>query len=234
MRQISIGFLVYATDNKGWMPEAQGRCGHPEDSDSEDAGDRRTGGLGLRWMYGHGHAGERLVEKVYDRERRPGLRGQYLSIEILWDPIMKVRNWGLGHNSIAWWSGTPEERDTMTRGRGMFGYHHFVQSGGCWRYQSQGCVRHVLGWRNKNCPHCGVGCSAGWNCHERYRWATKKSPVPMASHVSSVWLAACHTPMTKWSGVTRNYRSHFGVTQTTYRLWRFNVVHLDGHVHDAL
>jgi hypothetical protein len=115
----------------------------------------------------------------------------------------------------------------------MFGYYHFVQSVGCWRYQSEGCVRHVLGWRNKNCPHCGVECSTGWRCHERYRWATKRNPVPVMSQRPSIWLAACHTPMTKWSGVTRNYRSHFGVMQTVSGLWRFNVVHLDGHVHDA-
>jgi hypothetical protein len=214
------------------MPEAQARCGHPDDSDSEDAGDRRTGGQGLRWMYGHGHSGERLWEKVYDRNLDPDLPGLYLSIEVFWDPIMKVRSWALGYSGISWRSDTEAERDTMSRNRGMFGYYHFVQSVGCWRYQSRGCVRHYLGWRNKNCPHCGEGCSSGWKCHQPYRWATRNSPIPLTSHEPSVWLAACHTPMTDWNDVVRNNRSHFGVIQTTMNLWRYNVVHLDGHVHD--
>jgi hypothetical protein len=198
-------------------------------------------------MYGHGHAGERLVQKIYDNSSgqrtdgtpdggwigKPRLPGKYLPIEILWDPIMKVRSWGMGHRSISRWSDREDHRDSMTRGSGMFGYYHFVQSVGCWRYQSKGCVRHVLGWRHKNCPHCGQPCSAGWQCHERYRWATKRNPVPLMSQRPTIWLAACHTPMTVWSKVTRNYRSHFGVMQTAAGLWRFNVIHLDGHVHDA-
>jgi len=231
LRQIGIGMLCYAGNGRGWMPEADGRCGKPEDHDCY--GNRKTGGPGLRWMYGHGHTGEKFMEKVYDRDRRPDLPGQYLSVEILWDPILKVRNWGLGYGSFTWWTGEEGDRDSMARSSGVFGYHLFIHSVGCWKYQSEGCVRHVLGWRNKTCPHCGQDCENGYRCNEPIRWATKKSPVPLTSHLPSIWLAACHTPLVEWNDLTRNYRSHFGAGQTLQGEWRFNVLHLDGHVHES-
>jgi hypothetical protein len=48
------------------------------------------------------------------------------------------------------------------------------------------------------------------------------------SHPPSVWLAACHTPEP-----TFDHRSHFGATRASTGTFRFNVVHMDGHVHDA-
>jgi prepilin-type processing-associated H-X9-DG protein len=46
-----------------------------------------------------------------------------------------------------------------------------------------------------------------------------------------VWLGACRTGWTGESGnLTRRCVSHFGYAQTVPGEFRFNVVHLDGHV----
>ena len=55
-----------------------------------------------------------------------------------------------------------------------------------------------------------------------------------SSNLPSAWIAVCPPPITgtAYGGVYRRNLGHFGVPQTRSGLFRFNVVHIDGHVHD--
>ena len=53
-----------------------------------------------------------------------------------------------------------------------------------------------------------------------------------AAHKPSAWIASCLQPMTSFDGKERDFRSHFGSREVLAGSWRFNVLHLDGHVDD--
>jgi len=241
LRQVGIGFTIYASDNRGNMPEAMAQCGNLGGGNPSN---KRVGNYGDGWVVGHGWAGEWLVENIYDRGNwdgrgcttcgRKGLPGKYLPVEAFWDPIMKVRNWGPwgstgtttcgSHVAMA---GNECCRDVLTRSPGLFGFEFFVHSMGCWQYQSKGNATHVFR------KYGGTYSDGVWNCEEPVRWHTR-SRQPRTSNIGSVWLAACQTPILSYSGVTRSYVSHFGMRQTVVGSYRFNVVHMDGHVHDDI
>jgi prepilin-type N-terminal cleavage/methylation domain-containing protein len=242
LRQIGIGFLIYASDNDGGMPEARYRC---NDKQGGDAGDRRIGSYGTEGIEGgHGYAGEMLVAYVYDRGTfkdfgnppagRPNQPGKYLPMEIFWDPIVKVKNWGpwggggvMTHGGHDVYVGRECCRDYMFRARGCFGYELFVHSVGCGLYEDTGDQSHTISAYRTD----GVWKNNWWTCHRPFRWTTR-SRHPRASHPGSVWIASCLVPLTLHRNINRDFRSHFGIRQTVTGSFRFNVLHMDGHVHD--
>ena len=73
-------------------------------------------------------------------------------------------------------------------------------------------------------------------CEDPYRWTTNNRSVT-SSFQGSVWLAACHppavgTPADNWE--PRRNVSHFGSVKAAPGKFWFNVIHLDGHVHDSI
>jgi prepilin-type N-terminal cleavage/methylation domain-containing protein len=162
----------------------------------------------------------------------PRLPGTYLPIEIFWDPIIKVRDWtpwggssdylikynsidGVGMTGALTGSGTETARDKLTRRHGILGYDLFLSSVGC--------------IHNKHDAHKGV---ASYVFEQPARYATKSREVT-TSHNPSVWVASCIPPLLIDSGVERFHRSHFSLRNTVFAEFRFNVVHLDGHVDDS-
>jgi prepilin-type N-terminal cleavage/methylation domain-containing protein len=242
LRQIGIGFLIFASDNNGRMPEARYRCNDPAGG---DAGDRRIGSYGTENIDGgHGYAGEFLVAYVYDRGTwndfgggwagRPGQPGKYLPMEVFFDPIVKVKNWGpwggngvITHNGHDVRLGNECCRDRMFRGGGCFGYELFVHSIGCARFEETGYQDHTISYYRTD----GQWKNSWWAMHRPFRWTTRNRH-PRASNPASVWLASCHVPMTEYRNIERDFRSHFGIRQTYTEGFRFNVLHIDGHVHD--
>jgi hypothetical protein len=96
----------------------------------------------------------------------------------------------------------------------------FLSSVGCHKYKTEGWMDHATG---------------NWlKAEEFMRWNTKHRAVH-TSHKPSVWLAACKEPALEqpFKGTYYTYVSHFGTVQAATDVFRFNVVHLDGHVHDA-
>jgi prepilin-type N-terminal cleavage/methylation domain-containing protein len=265
LRQITIGFSCYACDNKGWFPEGENRHG------TYVRLTRRIGIKEERWDTfrradgGAGDAGQyplkSLLKKIYHKQQAnigwydenwsptasrwigyPRLPGTYLPIEILWDPIVKVRDWGpfgTSDNSptsqsisgktyvYPHYGGLERSRDYLARCRNVLGYEFFVSTVGCMPNHIPGHILAAAG---------GVGGLPEQNhlygIEEGFRPATKSRPVG-AGAKPSAWVAACHTPLT-YRDFPREYRSHFGVRQTVVGMFRFNVGHLDGHVHDSL
>jgi hypothetical protein len=228
------------------MPEMVSRCSGPGRGGAHDNWTgKRIGLASLRkWLY-YEPRGVQLVEKVYSNTR-PGKRwdgtpsnawpgypreaGRYLPIEILWDPIIKVRDWAYCSNND-FYSGTEKARDEMSRRRGFFGYRFFLFSIGCHYYQTGGAPAHVLSGFG------GTGTSA--NSDEPFRPATK-SRTMRSDHLPSAWIAVGHTPIVGvpqscYDGKMKFRRnvSHFGATHTTMGIFKFNALHIDGHVGDT-
>jgi hypothetical protein len=170
---------------------------------------------------------------------RPAMRGRYTPIEILWDPISKVRDWGPWKDSdyeydapsggpftYRAWAGTERGRDFLTRRCGVYGYALFTFTTGC--LDADGQV-YDANHRMPTLPG-GAADSTG-EVESGHRPNTKHLPMH-TSNKPSAWIAACHTPIDYWN-YERYYSSHFGYRQTSPG-WRFNAVHLDGHVHDAV
>ena len=254
-RQTGISFLIFASNNNGRMPEGERRCWESGHYPGRPLTVRRLGIVGKQWMWGPEIQGESLLRKVYmdlsgkgadwDGAYRSGFvalpreAGMYLPVEALWDPIVKVRDW------YPWGSGSPMSgrpqlsgpvveyragdemlRDVLTRTEFIFGYEFFVHSIGCSGYQRNPANNeHVLR---------GYGGPRGYNeCEIPFRPAVKDRPM-MSSHHPSAWVMGCYMPNMTYNGMARSYRSHFGVRRTEEGLFRFNVLHLDGHIHDGL
>ena len=253
LRQIGIGFLLFAGNSNGRMPEGEGRCSAAVPDENNDSGNRRTGVQGAYWMgteSGSG-LGKSLIDKVYDDWRwggnsnygmdwngnqafqyvgRPRHEPKYVSIEILWDPIVGVKNWKpYGINAGLGSTGTEQKRDHLARRYGDLGYDIFTFSTGCWQYQSAGKLGHVL----QAVDGFPAGTSQPRDGETPFRYNTRHV-TPTTSHKPSVWLAACLCPTTSWNSRPREFRSHFGMRGTLVGEFRFNVIHMDGHVHDDL
>jgi prepilin-type N-terminal cleavage/methylation domain-containing protein len=230
LRQIGVGFLLYAGNCDGKLPEGDKRCTTGHQQGTGVRYERKIGSFGAVWCGKHAGTewGKNLLEKIYDRQRRQDLPGTYLPVEILWDPIVKVRDWNYGYhaNSPLGSAGTEEERDMMCRDWGKFGYEFFVFSAGCASYQADpGKSCHVLSGRG------GTSTNAR-DTEEPWRWATKGRTITTSAKPSA-WLGACCIPSTWALNAPRNYRSHFGARTSRPGRFVFNVVHLDGHVHNG-
>ncbi len=171
---------------------------------------------------------------------RPGQPGAYLPVDIFWDPIVVIREWKPWGKNAVWTyytydsnptgqltgqiihPGTLQGRDKLTRFFKTMapGYEFFIHS--------MGCAYGIHSLPSESAR------DFEWPARE----ATKSRDMK-ASHLPSTWVAACVRP-TKTnsicagcSTITRDYSSHFGLTETVPEGWRFNVLHLDGHVDEG-
>ncbi len=55
-----------------------------------------------------------------------------------------------------------------------------------------------------------------------------------AYHRPSAWVASCPRPLRTHQGLARDFPGHFSYRSTIPGSYRFNVLHLDGHVDDEL
>jgi type II secretory pathway pseudopilin PulG len=243
LRQTGVGMLVFSTDNRGRMPTMEWPC----KSKVNNCGGRRIGIAAIwREEYTGGgsddsNGGEMLVGKLNSSERpgylwndtdtskgwigRPRRPGKYLPIEVMWDPIVGLRNWHpFGFNAATQQSATERQRDQLSRGGGIFGYYFLLHSVGCARYQrDKSKNEHVL-------PPLGT--ASVYQAEEGYRPMTRNRDI-RAEHRSSVWVATCRIPSSPTITVKRYCRpSHFGVRSSIPGEFRFNVLHLGGHVED--
>jgi prepilin-type N-terminal cleavage/methylation domain-containing protein len=243
LRQFCVAFLIHAGDNKGLLPEANTRCtrvsdttrrrdrrigtAYPGDIFSGGGSDDSGGGnFFIRAVYGTLEPGQDWNGNVLTGPvrmiGRPREKGRYMPIEIMWDPIVGLRNWG----PFGWsdyYTATERQRDYLSRRRGttIFGYNFFSHSVGCAANQENpGSTAHLL---------APLGAATKWTAEAPYRPATRHRNMRM-SNKPECWIACCRIPTSK-----RN-RSHFGVSNALQGLlgtFRFNVVHLDGHVDDS-
>jgi len=262
LRQVGIGFTLFAGNNRGKMPQGRWKC----TGGSNFRQGRRIAGKGNVWIYCNA-GGTSLLQKIYmdgptgsgglwfggahsSLAFMPRDPGAYLPIEILWDPIVKVRAWGPWGNTgpvqarkdyggidaddssyVTIYAGTEGERDWLSRNDndwsgGKFGYEFFVHEIGCAEAdKTPPNMEHVLQ------DYDGDGAPA-WS-EEPFRPATK-STFMNTSHKPSAWMGACLMPMASFGGLARNFRSHFGVRKTPVGEFKFNIIHLDGHVDDGL
>ena len=257
LRQIGIACTIYAADNRGDLPEGQSYC-----NGTAAEGERQIGAGGVRWVWGvdggtgGGPAGS-WPAKLYGPWSShygyfwdmnggrgtsgdghlgpyPRMPGRYLPVEAYWDPIVKVRDWHPWGNSgtisvrpvqdegsVPARTELESHRDELTRQYLVVGYTFFLRTIGCTVYWNDRSKRqHVPGY-------------GSWTTYMR----------PMTNHRNMkatnnpcAWIASCTTPVIKLGSYTPEYefRSHFAYRQTVPGGWRFNVVHLDGHVHDSL
>ncbi len=239
-RQIGVGLLLYAVDNRGRM-DASRPTAWCSGSNLSDKTSLRIGitsiGKWLTWQQNGGSTA--LVARMYGgnwRVNNPddiapaGLDPKYLPIESMWDPIVGLRDWGFGNGEPLRRTGTEEQRSSATRNGCFFGYRFFIHRVGCPRNRAQpSFVDHTF--PNGN----------WWVDGEMPLRPATNSSTPTTSHKPSVWLAACHPPITGRANIPNDglaaYRrnvSHFGVTLTVPGEYKFNVIHLDGHVGDSL
>jgi prepilin-type N-terminal cleavage/methylation domain-containing protein len=237
LRQVGIGFLLYAGNNKGKLPEGYRWC------TGTAVHYRKFGGNNI-WNWYQDIQGRHIVAQIYDEPLqygvewtlttpnirwtgRPRQPGRYLPVEIFWCPVVKLRNWDLRSMDQGALCGTEQGRDLNTRMTGSFGYGVFLHSVGCRQYQT-------TRWKNHVSPEYRAmyGLPGGnediWRSEEPFRWNTNSRAMTTA-HKPSVWLAADWVTG-KWS--TKELVGHFGVCGTIEGEFRFNVVHLDGHVDD--
>jgi prepilin-type N-terminal cleavage/methylation domain-containing protein/prepilin-type processing-associated H-X9-DG protein len=166
------------------------------------------------------------------------LPGRYLPIEILWCPITKVRDWRpfgssegptvktLSGKTYTYHhaSGTEKGRDFLSRAGNILGYEFFVVTVGCMPNHNPGHVLRAAGG--------DAEASLYRDGEEGYRPGTRNRPVDTAAKPGA-WLAADHTPLT-YRTFPRDYASHFGYRNVVPGEWRFNILHLDGHVDDSI
>jgi hypothetical protein len=182
------------------------------------------------------------------RPRRPG---KYLPVDILWDPIVVVRDWkpwGTGtpatygaYDSLdgtykgneygkIMSPGTEHGRDCLTRRRiGVWGYEMFTYSVGC-----KPDVHTFEAYAPINTTGEIV------KAEEPFRFATGHKDMT-AYHKPSAWVASCIRPVInyKWCWkckkiAKRDFSGHFGCREVIPQTYKFNVLHLDGHVDDEL
>ncbi len=253
LKQISIGFLIRATDNKGrW------NIGKPCSVSGRNDAHR----LGSWKAYGDVDYGREFYGTFYDDWRiqngggywcgqdwngnlstaylgRPRLPGKYLPIDVFWDPIAIVRDWSynvadvMTDSSNPAYAGNEIGRDRAAR-RGYYGinYAYFIGEVGC-------DANNLTHLNQRYFP----GATGNDYCEAPFRWATNNESL-RTSHPPSCWLSACWPAGNErfgtshhWYGGTswrRDWFSHFGATRAVEGVFRFNVAHLDGHVDDSV
>ncbi len=243
LRQIGIGLTIYCGDNRGRLPEAYWRCSKwgaisdelrvmselPPLMRNEGARELvkqlyHTKVLHIDWYGVTQGAGWNENNKYIGEPRLPG---KYLPVEILWCPIVKVRDW---QYATTRWMGNEIDRDYMTRSQADFGYTVFLLSTGCDKWLENNTQTDVLVTKLTPTGNRASPGSAG-AIESPHRWTTNNT-YPTTSHPGSVWLASDVPPYT--SGGQERCPSHFGARQTLAGEFRFNVVHLDGHVDDSM
>ena len=290
MRQIGLGFLTFAADNKGKIPRGLSPCNGGSSGVSGPAAQTRRLGQGPLCYVGHWEdlspnlddlgrcpvaasplydmrsatiledictgpigGGQNWAENIsgstkYGYVGYPRRAGKYLPLDILWDPIIIVREWkpwgtdtastfgaydsldgtykGNEYEKVAH-PGTEHGRDFLSRtkgGHGVFGYEFFTYS--------VGCAKNV---------HDIAGASGTGDINDGeqpFRHATNHKDMT-AFHKPSTWIASCIRPVEKYkwcSGcdgiASRDFLGHFGCREVVPQLYRFNVLHLDGVVDD--
>jgi prepilin-type N-terminal cleavage/methylation domain-containing protein len=255
LRQLGIGLLCYAGNNRGRMPLGVFPCDGTGSNINAAGGphvNRRVGAwksYNPTWgetrpdLYQLGYAkvvnfrfvrAATIVAQVvsgpignghtWSNDTNPSwvgyprVKGKYLPVEILWDPIIKVREWRPWKKSgNEYGSATEEDRDRLTRWNSVcnFGYNLFLYE--------VGCVKDVHSLRKSFLPELAT--------EEPYRYATRSGNM-LSSHKPETWIASC-TPPVRYDRYDRDFPSHFGFREPEPGGWRFNAVHLDGHVDDA-
>ncbi len=181
----------------------------------------------------------------------PRQPGTYLPIEALWDPIVKIRDWGYwgidtwpvgtdwpddgstGHVRIH--AGTEKERDYLSRHSGIYGYEFFMSQVNCAKYLADPSYKdHLIDGLADPSDGTGTSGAEGPN----HRPDTKFRPMTTFSNPTA-WVSVCHTPSQAQgtrSGVVykRDMMTHFGLKTSMPGEFRFNVLHLGGHLHDAV
>jgi prepilin-type N-terminal cleavage/methylation domain-containing protein len=256
LKQMGVGFLIFASDNKGKLPERIFRC-YSSVADTTYIRDRQIG-THCKWMHWgrggpNGPSNLNVVRTVYDNWAnhlgaglkwdnnpdwqyigRPKLPGKYLPVEMFWCPTVGRKNWIYDDDDPGWQTANEEDRDWITRKQGLFGYFFFIGSIGCWCYQNgvppfgtSNKAAHVLeGYGGPS------GSQAGRS--EPLRPATNGRSMKSTS-LPSAWIAVDQTPITGTGyGDYRNNVGHFGAPRTKAGIFRFNVIHVDGHVHDDI
>ncbi len=249
LRQIGLGFMMYAGDNDGALPEGVWRCpdgpasGYPN---CDDVSRRRIGNATAREHVqgcgsGDWSGSQNLVEKLYTShtkqvgpdfffELQSGEKPRYLPVDVLWDPMAGARNWGpMGWgNPPGIYAGTEDGRKYLTTrlGENIVGYDIFTRTVGCEVYRANPSQNaHVLA--------AAGGTGSRWSSEQPYRpYARNRTLV--ASSRPSCWMASCRIPMTRYvSGsynFDTNFTTHFAVRKCMVGLFKFNVLHVDGHV----
>jgi prepilin-type N-terminal cleavage/methylation domain-containing protein len=242
-RQIGVGMLVYAGDNRGRLPEGYNRCTKSNDWSKF----RKTGGWSPLTYSGYG--GKHFMVQMYSGPLthgtkweggtrtalcgKPRLPGKYLPIEILWCPIVKLRDWNYWVYDVGANAGTEKGRDYVARIHGDVGYALFTFTAGCEQYDKNRASYHVY---PNYAAELGVPADgSSWVSSEPCRWYTNSNPVTTSNN-PSVWLAADHVvERNGWAySARRTWTGHFGQTSATEGNFRFNILHLDGHIDDSV
>ncbi|MFC1671696.1 type II secretion system protein [Planctomycetota bacterium] len=262
LRQIGIGLLVYATDSRGSLQ--LGTIKKSNSGGIGDRRIGGFMGYGWLRPYDANNFQPDFVRKIYDDSNphttwdgasngdyigQPRRQGKYLPVEVFWDPIVKAKDWKFGRSPMQPCA-TEQDRDTITRfnarssyGGNKLGYAFFTADVGCEWYQTRtsGMPWHVITGGGYNPPPPSPPAQSTYSgAEDPYRWTTKNKDVRI-SCPPSVWIAACHTPIYFATGELSNpgyegrlNRGHFGAAQAAPGEFRFNVIHLDGHVHDSV
>ncbi len=174
LHQIGLGLMMFATDNRGMMPEMELRCSLAGGAGYEDEA-LMIGAASHEWMYGGNGAGRTFLRKVFDD--RPagdvdgrqhwtktsgswagarGIPGKYLPVEVFWCPITRVRDWRYGWKTL--WTiescancavppPRPHDPGDKTAGT-MVGRDNLTRGRGVFGYdlfiQSVGCYPHQI------------------------------------------------------------------------------------------
>jgi prepilin-type N-terminal cleavage/methylation domain-containing protein len=223
LRQIGIGCLVFATDNKGVLPY--------NDTDSHP-GLVSNGGwwkrIGWHEVGDHSDRSRGFLNDVWRDDVNWGdwdpyigtfpsnpkqhwyldpAKGKYLPPEIMWCPVVVARNWKLHDYYMGTWKARRKE------------FFRWQRLGYCGYMGSVGCPDPV-----KYPKHVGLDIDGVQE--EPYRPATKNKHVRHSSP-PEVWLMSCKVGPSGPS-VGRGESGHF-FTQLGLG-YRLNVLHLDGHV----
>jgi prepilin-type N-terminal cleavage/methylation domain-containing protein len=229
LRQMGIGLLIYASDNGGRLAEGYDRCTKITNPVS-----RRSIGVTERSETDHAGIGKSILAQIYNDTKpyqdwngntanlymgRPRLPGKYLPIEVLWCPITSVRGWTYEQHLNITTVDTEKNRDLQSRYEGAFGYAMFITTVGC----AQDTPSHTVA--TATTPYGTASVHA-----EQPNRPMTRSRQPHTSNPPSVWLAADMVPF-DGRPVRKHVPGHFG----SMKMWpdfRFNAVHMDGHVHD--
>jgi prepilin-type N-terminal cleavage/methylation domain-containing protein len=257
LKQMGYGLLIYAQDNNGRFPEGYNGCTEHPSTHSNETWTRKMGrttryegpsGGGLIVRVGR----EGILAQVYmDEPYRwngdgtpygldwthtyddsangyasymglPRQKGKYLPVEMLWCPIPPLRRWGWWYDGVKYCD-TEERRDYLTRQGGFFGYTLFLSSVGCDADVKD--HRMMTKWTPTNASDGVVDATT-----EPWRLMTRFGQPHSSSSAPSAWLASDMPPDDPGGRMTPG---HFGA-QGPWPGFRFNVLHVDGHVDDEL